>query len=167
MKNLCLAGGCALNCVANGILLKEKIFDNIWIQPASGDAGGALGAAMCIYYNVLNNHRKTNSKSTQKYSLLGISYKNEQIKEILDKYNAQYEIYEESSAVERIIAEELNNGKIIGHFAGRMEYGPRALGNRSILADARDTNMQKRLNLAIKKREAFRPFAPSCLEEDA
>ena len=167
LNNLCLAGGCALNCVANGILLKEKICDNIWIQPASGDAGGALGAALCIYYNALDNKRTTDTKSAQKYSLLGPSYTEKEIKNILDKYNAVYQMPNNTYTIEQIIAKEISNGKIIGHFAGRMEYGPRALGNRSILADARNKDMQKKLNLAIKKREAFRPFAPSCLEEDA
>lgn len=167
MNNLCLAGGCALNCVANGILLKEKIFENIWIQPASGDAGGALGSALCIYYQVLNNPRNLSEESLQKYSLLGPKFSNEEIKNVLDSYNAQYEFFENITDVEKIIAKEISEGKIAGHFAGRMEYGPRALGNRSILADPRNPEMQKKLNLAIKKREAFRPFAPSCLEEDA
>lgn len=165
-KNLCLAGGCALNCVANGKILKENIFDNIWIQPASGDAGGALGAALWAYYEVLNNDRKIITPDSQKGSLLGSEYSNEQIKTSLDKIGAKYEYFEED-VISSKIAECISQGKIVGHLNGRAEFGPRALGNRSILADARNTEMQKKLNLAVKKRESFRPFAPTCLEEDA
>lgn len=164
MKNLCLAGGCALNCVANGKLLKSGIFDNIWIQPASGDAGGALGAALCANYHIFNDERKIITPDFQKGSLLGPSYTDSEIESVLKKYNANYEKVEND--IEKIIAKYISEGKSIGHFAGRMEFGPRALGNRSILADARNPKMQKKLNLAIKKRESFRPFAPSCLEED-
>ena len=165
-KNLCLAGGCALNCVANGKILKENIFDNIWIQPASGDAGGALGAALWAYYEVLNNDRKIVYPDAQKGSLLGSEFSNEQIKSSLDKIGAKYVRYEEGEISSKI-AEYISQGKIVGHLNGRAEFGPRALGNRSILADARNTEMQKKLNLAVKKRESFRPFAPTCLEGDA
>ncbi|MCR5260678.1 MAG: carbamoyltransferase [Candidatus Gastranaerophilales bacterium] len=167
-KNLCLAGGCALNCVANGKILKEEIFDNIWIQPASGDAGGALGAALWGYYEVLKNERKIVLPDAQKGSLLGIDYAPEKIKESLDKIGAKYrQIDDEFGELTPLIAKYISEGKSIGHMNGRAEFGPRALGNRSILADARNTKMQRKLNLAVKKRESFRPFAPTCLEEDA
>ncbi len=167
MKNLCLAGGCALNCVSNGNILKKSEFENIWIQPASGDAGGALGAALAIHYMALNNERKANNKDDFQFgSLLGPKYSDEEILETLNKYNAKYTKYESEEEVCRLIAKYISEGKSIGNFAGRMEYGPRALGNRSILADPRNRDMQRNLNLAIKKRESFRPFAPSCLEED-
>lgn len=167
-KNLCLAGGCALNCVANGKILKEEIFDNIWIQPASGDAGGALGAALWGYYEVLKNERKIVLPDAQKGSLLGIDYAPEKIQEKLDKIGAKYKkIDDEYGELTPLIAKYISEGKSIGHMNGRAEFGPRALGNRSILADARNTEMQKKLNLAVKKRESFRPFAPTCLEEDA
>ncbi len=166
LHNLCLAGGCALNCVSNGNILKNGKFDNIWIQPASGDAGGALGAALAVYYQALDNKRIVNAPDSQKGSLLGPKYSDEEIMAVLDKYNAKYKKYNSEEVVTKIIARYLAKGMSIGHFAGRMEYGPRALGNRSILADSRNRNMQKNLNLAIKKRESFRPFAPSCLEED-
>lgn len=166
LKNLCLAGGCALNCVSNGNLLEKSPFENIWVQPAAGDAGGALGAALTIYYNAFDNHRFVNEKDSQKGSLLGPKYNDEEIITTLNKFNAKYTKYEKEEDVCKIIARYIADGKSIGHFAGRMEYGPRALGNRSILADSRNREMQKNLNLAIKKRESFRPFAPSCLEED-
>ncbi|MGM9994158.1 MAG: carbamoyltransferase [Candidatus Avigastranaerophilus sp.] len=166
LRNLCLAGGCALNCVSNGNILKNGQFENIWIQPAAGDAGGALGAALCIYYHVLNNKRTINTPDAQKGSLLGPKYTDEEIIKTLKKFNAQYIKYDSEEEVCKIIAKYISQGKSIGHFAGRMEFGPRALGNRSILADSRNRDMQKNLNLAIKKRESFRPFAPSCLEED-
>lgn len=167
-NNLCLAGGCALNCVANGKILKEEIFDNIWIQPASGDAGGALGAALWGYYEVLNQERKIVLPDAQKGSLLGIDYAPETIQEKLDKVGAKYrKIDDEFGELTPLIAKYISEGKSIGHMNGRAEFGPRALGNRSILADARNTKMQRKLNLAVKKRESFRPFAPTCLEEDA
>lgn len=166
IKNLCLAGGCALNCVSNGNILKNGQFENIWIQPAAGDAGGALGAALTIYYQFLDNHRKINLPDAQKGSLLGPKYTEEEIIETLKKFDAKYIKYDSEEEVCKIIAKYISEGKSIGHFAGRMEFGPRALGNRSILADSRNREMQKNLNLAIKKRESFRPFAPSCLEED-
>lgn len=166
MKNLCLAGGCALNCVSNGNILKNGKFENIWIQPAAGDAGGALGAALAVYYNALNSERKVNPSDSQKGSLLGPKYSDEEIIKSLEAFGAKYTKYDSEEEVCKIIAKFISEGKSIGHFAGRMEYGPRALGNRSILADSRNREMQRNLNLAIKKRESFRPFAPSCLEED-
>ncbi|MCD7739772.1 MAG: hypothetical protein LUH11_00265, partial [Candidatus Gastranaerophilales bacterium] len=166
IKNLCLAGGCALNCVSNGNILKNGKYENIWIQPAAGDAGGALGAALAIYYTVLDNKRNVNPDDSQSGSLLGPKYSDEQIIEMLNKFNAVYTKCESEDETVKLIAKYISEGKSVGHFAGRMEYGPRALGNRSILADSRNKEMQKNLNLAIKKRESFRPFAPSCLEED-
>lgn len=166
MKNLCLAGGCALNCVSNGNILKNGPFENVWIQPAAGDAGGALGAALTIHYMLLNNERKTNGTDFQKGSLLGPKYSDEEILNTLKQYNAKFVKYNTDEETAAVIAKYIADGKSIGHFAGRMEYGPRALGNRSILADPRNREMQRNLNLAIKKRESFRPFAPSCLEED-
>ena len=167
MKNLCLAGGCALNCVANGKILKEGPFENIWIQPAAGDAGGALGAALIASYHILKNERRINLSDSQKGSLIGPNHTNEEIKLVLDKFGAIYDEYTNEEELTKTIAKHIADGKIVGHFAGKMEFGPRALGNRSILADPRNREMQKKLNLAIKKRESFRPFAPSCLEEDA
>ena len=166
MKNLCLAGGVALNCVSNGNILKNGPFENIWTQPAAGDAGGALGAALAIHYMHLKNERNTNGNDFQFGSLLGPKYSDEDILKTLEKFEAKYTKYETEDEVAQVVAKYISEGKSIGHFAGRMEYGPRALGNRSILADPRNREMQKNLNLAIKKRESFRPFAPSCLEED-
>lgn len=166
LKNLCLAGGCALNCVANGKILKQGLFDNVWIQPAAGDAGGALGAALLASYHIFGKERKVNPIDSQKGSLLGDNYSPAEIKTVLDAYNAIYEVIDDENTLAAKVAKYMSEGRSIGHFAGRMEFGPRALGNRSILADSRDAQMQKRLNLAIKKRESFRPFAPTCLEED-
>ena len=166
LKNLCLAGGVALNCVSNGNILKNGLFENIWIQPAAGDAGGALGAALAIYYSHLKNERKVQEDDFQFGSLLGPKYSDDEILATLNQFDAKYTKYETEDDVAKVIAKYISEGKSIGHFAGRMEYGPRALGNRSILADPRNREMQKNLNLAIKKRESFRPFAPSCLEED-
>ena len=166
LKNLCLAGGCALNCVSNGNLLKNSKFENIWVQPAAGDAGGALGAALAVYYQALDNKRTAETPDSQKGSLLGPKYSEKEILDTLKKFKAKYKKYNSEEVVTKVIARYLSKGKSVGHFAGRMEYGPRALGNRSILADPRNKEMQKNLNLAIKKRESFRPFAPSCLEED-
>lgn len=167
LNNLCLAGGVALNCVSNSKILQEKIFDNIWIQPAAGDAGGSLGAALYIYYNYLNNKRETdNINDFQKGSYLGNEYSNEEIEEELKKFGAVYKRVSDEELIE-IISDEINNKKVIGWFQGKMEFGPRALGSRSILGDARDTDMQTVMNLKIKFRESFRPFAPSVLEEYA
>jgi len=163
-KNLCLAGGVALNCVANGKILRENIFDDIWIQPAAGDAGGALGAALFAYYQYGDRPRQVNGADTQKASLLGPSYSNEEVGAFLDEHGYPATFYEDEDffpAVARILAEE----NIIGWFQGRMEFGPRALGNRSIIGDARSTKMQSVMNLKIKFRESFRPFAPSILRE--
>jgi len=165
-KNLCLAGGVALNCVANGKILKNNIFENIWIQPAAGDAGGSLGAALAFWYQELGNKRETPKGTDQmKGSYLGPSYNNNEIEIILKTLNAVYKKEDEESLVYKI-AHELKNEKVIGWFQNRMEFGPRALGARSILADPRSEKMQKELNLKVKFRESFRPFAPSVLRED-
>ncbi len=163
--NLSLAGGVALNCVANGKILKKQIFKNIWIQPASGDAGAALGAALYIWYHHQNNKRITdNINDLQKGSLIGPSYKRDEIESFLEKNKIEYKKLDEQKLPIKI-AELLKNENVIGLFSGRMEYGPRALGNRSIIGDARSKNMQKVMNIKIKFRESFRPFAPSLLEE--
>ena len=164
IKNLCLAGGVALNCVANGKILKDKVFDNIWIQPAAGDAGGSIGAALAYWYRELNNSREI-FVDQMKGSFLGPSYQSDEIENTLKKLNANFQkhSYEE---VARITAKELANNSTVGWFQGRMEFGPRALGGRSILADPRSDKTQKELNLKIKFRESFRPFAPSILKED-
>jgi len=164
LSNLCLAGGVALNCVANGKLLKNKIFKNIWIQPASGDAGGSIGAAMSIYYIYLNKQRVTSSDDKMQGSLLGPNYGSKEILEILIKENILFE-KKENDELYNFTAKEIASGKVVGWFNGRSEFGPRALGNRSILADPRSEKMQKKLNLKIKFRESFRPFAPSILSE--
>ena len=164
IKNLCLAGGVALNCVANGKILKEKYFDNIWIQPAAGDAGGSLGAALAYWYHELKNPRK-DYKDKMKGAYLGPKYNNDQIEKKLTELKANFN-KKTSNEVSLIIAEELSKSKTVGWFQGRMEFGPRALGGRSILADPRSEKMQKELNLKIKFRESFRPFAPSVLREE-
>jgi len=165
IKNLCLAGGVALNCVANGKILKEKIFDNVWIQPASGDAGGSLGGALALWYNELKHERKIDLDDSMQGSYLGPEYTNQEIKEQLDLLGAKYEILDDTYLIETC-ANDLSDGKALGWFQGRMEFGPRALGARSILGDARSSSMQKTLNLKVKFRESFRPFAPSVLSED-
>ena len=166
IPNLCLAGGVALNCVANGKILKEKIFDNIWIQPAAGDAGGSLGAALALWHNEFNKERKINDKlkDQMKGSFLGPSYKNDVIEKYLIGAKASYIKLNDEEIIDRTSA-DLASGKAVGWFQGRAEFGPRALGARSILADPRLDNMQKNLNLKIKFRESFRPFAPSILKE--
>ncbi len=165
IPNLCLAGGVALNCVANGKILKNKIFDNIWIQPASGDAGGSLGAALAYHYLEDKNKRVINSSDEMKGSYLGPEYQNEQIEIFLKDAGANYQYINEEDLTNKT-AEDLSKGLAIGWFQGRMEFGPRALGSRSILGDPRSPNMQKNLNLKVKYRESFRPFAPSVLRED-
>jgi carbamoyltransferase len=167
-ENLCLAGGVALNCVANGRLKKEGPFKNILIQPASGDAGGALGAALTVWYEFLNNKRKIHTKDqdTQSYSLLGPQFSLAEIESFLKKNSIKYTYYKSTEQAAKTIAKFIATGKIIGLFQGRMEYGPRALGCRSILADPRDPKMQSHLNNKIKFRESFRPFAPAILEEN-
>jgi len=165
-KNLCLAGGVALNCVANGKLLREKIFDNIWIQPAAGDAGGAIGAALGACHLMLNQPRKVSPTDSMKGSYLGPSYSQAEIEQELADSGAIFESVIENEMIEQA-AQALANGKAIGWHQGRMEFGPRSLGGRSILADPRSPSMQKLLNLKVKYRESFRPFAPSVLAEDA
>ena len=165
-KNLCMAGGVALNCVANGKILKEKIFENIWIQPAAGDAGGALGAALAFWYIHLKKNRITSESDDMKGSYLGPSFNNKETEEKLNFLGAQYKKLSEPILLETT-AKELSEGKTIGWFQGKMEFGPRALGSRSIIADPRSEKMQKILNMKIKFRESFRPFAPSILEEDS
>ena len=165
-KNLCLAGGVALNCVANGKLLRENIFDDIWIQPASGDAGGALGAVLGVYHIMLNQPRKiSNTLDSMKGSYLGPQYSQENIKQRLTQCGAVFTAHENDEVIQ-LAAQALADGKAIGWHSGRMEFGPRALGGRSILADPRSPSMQKILNLKVKYRESFRPFAPSVLRED-
>jgi len=165
IPNLCLAGGVALNCVANGKILKEKIFDNIWIQPAAGDAGGSLGAALALWH-IEQNNPKINTNDSMKGSYLGPSFTEEEIEIELKSLNANYKKISNENLI-KIVAEEISNEKTVGWFQGRMEFGPRALGGRSIIADPRLAKMQKELNLKVKFRESFRPFAPSVLNEDA
>ena len=165
ISNLCLAGGVALNCVANGKILKEKIFDNIWVQPAAGDSGGSLGAALALWHIEQKNPRIINSNDSMKGSYLGPEYTQYEIEEELNKIGAKFDILDEEELIEKT-ATSLSSGEAIGWFQGRMEFGPRALGGRSILADPRSSEMQKRLNLKVKYRESFRPFAPSVLNED-
>jgi carbamoyltransferase len=165
-RNLCIAGGVALNCVANGILLREKIFDNIWIQPAAGDAGGSLGAALAVWYLHHNSERKVSDKrDAMKGSYLGPEFSDSEIELELNACGAIYQKLSESDLLEKVSA-ALANEKAVGWMQGRMEFGPRALGGRSILADPRSPVMQKQLNLKVKYRESFRPFAPSVLRED-
>ncbi len=164
IKNLCLAGGVALNCVANGKILREKYFENIWIQPAAGDAGGSLGAALAYWHRELDKPRE-DFKDKMKGAYLGPSYEEDSIENNLKSLKALYN-KKTSSDISSVVAKELANNKTVGWFQGRMEFGPRALGGRSILADPRSEKMQKELNLKIKFRESFRPFAPSVLRED-
>ncbi len=165
LPNLCLAGGVALNCVANGKILQEKIFDNIWIQPAAGDAGGSLGAALALWHIEQKNPRKVNINDDMEGSYLGPEFSQKKIEEDLKKSGAKFDILNNDELIDRT-ATDLANGQAIGWFQGRMEFGPRALGGRSILGDPRSPEMQKNLNLKVKYRESFRPFAPSVLVED-
>ena len=165
ISNLCLAGGVALNCVANGKILKEKIFDNIWVQPAAGDAGGSLGAALALWHIEENNPRVVNLNDDMQGSYLGPEYSQKEIQNELDKIGAVYKIKNDEDLLNQTV-DDLSIGEAIGWFQGRMEFGPRALGNRSILGDPRSSEMQKNLNLKVKYRESFRPFAPSILKED-
>ena len=162
LNNLCMAGGVALNCVINGIIVKKKIFKNLWIQPASGDAGGAIGGALAYWYNQKKNIRKIYKSDQMKGSYLGPSFSTKDIENTLQKIGADFKKVSKKNLIS-IIAKDLSKGKSVGWFQGRMEFGPRALGNRSILADPRNKDMQKNLNLKIKYRESFRPFAPSIL----
>jgi carbamoyltransferase len=165
IKNLCLAGGVALNCVANGKILTAKIFDNIWVQPAAGDAGGSLGAALALWHLDQGNERKINLNDDMKGSYLGPKFTQNQIEEELKSIGAIYESVNYDKLI-NLTSEHLSKEKAIGWFQGRMEFGPRALGGRSILGDPRSEKMQKNLNLKVKYRESFRPFAPSILKED-
>ena len=166
IKNLCLAGGVALNCVANGKILREKIFENIWIQPAAGDAGGSLGAALALWHIEQGNKRILSKNDSMKGSYLGCEFDQQQIEKELNSLGANFQTFEYEDLIDKT-AEFLVNEKAIGWFQGRMEFGPRALGGRSILGDPRSNKMQKNLNLKVKYRESFRPFAPSVLKEDA
>jgi len=165
ISNLCLAGGVALNCVANGKILKEKIFDKIWVQPAAGDAGGSLGAALALWYIEQNNPRTIDYEDSMQGSYLGPQYLQKEIEEQLNAAGAKYEVFQDEELLDKT-ATDIANEKAIGWFQGRMEFGPRALGGRSILGDPRSEKMQKNLNLKVKFRESFRPFAPSILKED-
>ena len=166
-KYLTMAGGVALNSVANGKLLSSGLFDNIWIQPAAGDAGGALGAAYVAWYIWEGKKRIVNNKpDAMKGAYLGPEFSDKQILNLTRKYKTKYKYYDSFDELIKIVAEKISEGNVVGWFQGRMEYGPRALGNRSILGDARNPEMQKRMNLKIKYREGFRPFAPTVLEED-
>jgi carbamoyltransferase len=167
MKNLVLAGGVALNCVGNGRILREGPFEHLWIQPAAGDAGGALGAALFLWHQLLDNPRKAEPMDRQNGSLLGPSFTTEEIRSFLDSQGAVYEVYESESELLDAVSDALIDQKVVGWFQGRMEFGPRALGARSILGDARNDQMQSKMNLKIKFRESFRPFAPSVLAERA
>jgi carbamoyltransferase len=165
LDNLCMAGGVALNCVGNGRILREGPFKNIWIQPASGDAGGALGAALCVWHGYLNKPREVDGvHDLQKGSLLGPDYSTPEIVSDLSKFNAVFKQYDDRQLFE-VVADLLAQDKVIGWFHGNMEFGPRALGARSIIGDARSKSMQSKMNLKIKFRESFRPFAPAVLRE--
>jgi len=166
-KYLCMAGGVALNCVANGRILREGPFEDLWIQPAAGDAGGAVGAALSTWYRYLGNQRSiVEGSDSQQGSYLGPSFSNEEIKAFLENNSYSYHDLSPDNR-SKTVAEHLAQGKIVGYMAGRMEFGPRALGARSILGDARSKDTQTVMNLKIKYRESFRPFAPSVLEEKA
>ena len=165
IKNLCLAGGVALNCVANGKILKENIFDNIWIQPAAGDAGGSLGAALALWHIDQGNKRIVNSNDNMQGSYLGPKFTQHQIEKELISIGAKFETVGYEKLID-LTTDYLTQEKAVGWFQGRMEFGPRALGARSILGDPRSDKMQKNLNLKVKFRESFRPFAPSILKED-
>ncbi len=165
-RNLVLAGGVALNCVANGKIMGEQIFDRMWIQPAAGDAGGALGAALLAMYQHLDHPRQIDEDDSQKASFLGPGFSSDEIQKYLDQNNHQYVQEESQDELDELIARELDCGMIVGLFRGRMEFGPRALGARSIIGDPRKVDMQSKMNLKIKCRESFRPFAPSVLMDD-
>jgi len=165
--NLCLAGGVALNCVANGLILREKIFDRIWIQPAAGDAGGALGAALAVWHaRPEEPPRRYDGQDRMQHALLGPDYSEAEVESVLRSHHAVYERLEDEALLDRTV-ELLQAEKVVGWVQGRMEFGPRALGGRSILGDPRSATMQSDMNLKIKFRESFRPFAPSVLREDA
>jgi len=165
LNNLVLAGGVALNCVGNGRILREGPFGNIWIQPAAGDAGGALGAALFVWYQLMDKPRSVQAPDGQRASLLGPSFKDNDIAKALDGLNAKYYHCADEAELVRRVADALESEQVVGHMQGRMEFGPRALGNRSIIGDARSPKMQSVMNLKIKFRESFRPFAPCVLRE--
>ena len=164
-KHLCMAGGVALNCVGNGRILRESKYEDVWIQPAAGDAGGALGAALAVWYEYLGNERRPEPRGTQRGSYLGPEFAEPEIRRRLDRFGAKYQQIEVAEIPERI-ARLIADGRVIGWFQGRMEFGPRALGSRSIIGDARSEKMQSIMNLKIKYRESFRPFAPSVLYDE-
>ncbi|MFH1655792.1 MAG: carbamoyltransferase, partial [Candidatus Omnitrophota bacterium] len=164
-ENLCLAGGVSLNCVGNGKILREGPFKNIWIQPASGDAGGAVGAALDVWYRYLGNKREVKAKDFMQAALLGPEFNDKYIEDFLKKENIPYQRIDDTEQLLDKVTDLISDEKVIGWFQGRMEFGPRALGSRSIIGDARSKKMQSILNLKIKFRESFRPFAPTVLEE--
>ncbi|MDA1259470.1 MAG: carbamoyltransferase [Planctomycetota bacterium] len=166
-KNLVMAGGVALNCVGNGKILRDGCFDKMWIQPAAGDAGGALGAALFTWHQLLGKPREVKQGDLQFGSLLGPSYTSEEVRRVLDAAGAKYQHHPQENDLIKSLVGHIRNGKVIGHVAGRMEFGPRALGARSIIGDARSREMQSVMNLKIKYRESFRPFAPIVLREEA
>lgn len=165
LKNLCLAGGVALNCVGNGKILREGPFENLWIQPAAGDAGGALGVALFIWHQLLNNPRTVQPRDSQHGSLLGPAFSDDQVEQFLKSIGAKYRRYPDDESLCTEVAGLIGSDKVVGWVQGRMEFGPRALGSRSILGDARSPRMQSVMNVKIKFRESFRPFAPSVMEE--
>ncbi len=165
MKKLCLAGGVALNCVANGRILREGPFDELWIQPAAGDAGGALGVALFVWHQLLDRPRSPRSRDSQRGSLLGPRFSDAEVREFLDREAIPYHHYADEDELCSVVAKLITDEKVVGWVQGRMEFGPRALGSRSILGDPRSRNMQTVMNVKIKFRESFRPFAPAVLEE--
>jgi carbamoyltransferase len=165
-RNLSMAGGVALNCVGNGRILRDGPFENIWIQPAAGDAGGALGAATFVWHQLLGNERVPSANDAQQGSLLGPAFGTAEIRSFLDSQGAVYRYHDDEDDLASTVAELIANEQVVGHVAGRMEFGPRALGARSILGDARSPKMQSVMNVKIKFRESFRPFAPAVLRED-
>ena len=162
-KNLCLAGGVALNCVANGKILEKAGFENIWIQPAAGDAGNALGCALSYIYKYKKENRYVDQMDSMHSAYLGPDFSDDLIEDFLSDLNIKFEKFE-TNQLSKITSKKLSEGSVVGWFQGRMEYGPRALGNRSILGDPRLEDMQKKMNLKIKNRESFIPFAPAILE---
>jgi carbamoyltransferase len=164
LKNLCLAGGVALNCVANGMILRQKIFDRLWIQPASGDAGGALGAALAVWFAGGQNPRVANPADSMQAALLGPEFSDAEIESVLHAHNAVFKKLDRDTLLDFAV-KSLATDKVVGWFQGRMEFGPRALGSRSILGDARSPKMQSVMNLKVKFRESFRPFAPVVCRE--
>ena len=164
ISNLCMAGGVALNCVANAKILESGYFKNLWIQPAAGDAGGAIGAALSVWHKELKKIRKVNKSDSMKGSFLGPEYNQNDVENLLTKCGAKYDVCSEKEIID-LTVESLKKGKAVGWFQGKMEFGPRALGARSIIGDPRNKEMQTTINLKIKRRESFRPFAPTVLAE--